>query len=198
MINGGNQGCSHRRDSSRRRASTETEFCDNHGFRDGEPSIGGDLAKPWTFSSSETLAKRRGSLREENVQKGIEKGHDPKRNLQTLLFFLRFPWPISHDPLHIFKLGKPPLQKVVDTFGFMWIHFSSDGVSCASEALQVLESGSAVAEGPGGGPNSDPVHSGVEDERGELRSEQRASEWEEDEELECGDQVEASHLVLTL
>lgn len=78
------------------------------------------------------------------------------------------------------------------------VHLSCDCVSCSGEALQVLESGSAVAEGPGRGPGLGKVHSGAEDEGGEFRSEQRAAEWEEIEELECGDQVEASHLVLTL
>lgn len=90
------------------------------------------------------------------------------------------------------------MQEVVDPVGFVRLHFSCHCVSCSSEALQVLESGAAVAKGQDGRPGPDPVHPGVEDEGGQFRFEQRAAGREEIEELERGDQVEAAHLVLPL
>lgn len=63
--------------------------------------------------------------------------------------------------------------------------------------MQVLEGGETVAERESGQQNTDKVHSGIEDERRKFRFVERATKWEENEELERGDQVEASHLVLS-
>ena len=72
------------------------------------------------------------------------------------------------------------------------------GDAGSGEVDEVLEGVEAAAEGEGRQPCADEVHSGAKDERGELRSVQGASEWEEDEELERRDQMEANHLVLSL
>lgn len=70
--------------------------------------------------------------------------------------------------------------------------------SGSGEGERVLESVEGGEEREGRESRSDEVRSGAEDEGRELRPVEGAeSEWrEKDEELECGDQLEAMELVL--
>lgn len=88
------------------------------------------------------------------------------------------------------------MPEVVDSEHFVHFDFDCVCVSGAGESLEVLEGVGPVAEGEKRESRAGEVHSGAEDEGSELRSVERATEWEEDEELECRDQVEANHLVL--
>lgn len=85
---------------------------------------------------------------------------------------------------------------MVDSEHFVRFDFDCVCVSGAGESLEVLEGVGPVAEGEERESRAGEVHSGAEDEGSELRFVERATEWEEDEELECRDQVEANHLVL--
>lgn len=133
------------------------------------------------------------------MEEGIKNGHDRKRDLPTLLPLLPLPRPVLHHPIHVVGATPPaPLQEVVGPVGGGGVHVAGDGAPPAVEAVQVLEGGGAAAAGAGGGACADAVRAGVEDERGEFRSEQGAQQGEEVEELQRGDQVGAHHLVLSL
>ena len=76
-------------------------------------------------------------------------------------------------------------------------YFTCFGFVCSGETVQVLESVEAATGRARRSSQPDEVCSGAEDERGEFWFVQRAHECEENEEFECGDQVEAIDMVFS-
>lgn len=87
---------------------------------------------------------------------------------------------------------------MVDPGSSIGLDVARYSVSGSGETMEVLEGEWAVAEGEERWPGGDEVYSGVEDERGELRSIEGTSKFEEDEELQRRDQMEASCLVFSV
>ena len=87
---------------------------------------------------------------------------------------------------------------MVDTGGFVGLDFDGYSVFGSDEIMEVLEGKQTVAEGEERRSGGWEVHSGVEDEGGELRTVEGTAELEEDEELQRGDQMEASCFVFSV
>ena len=165
---------------------------------DAEPSAGGDLAQPGALPPAEAVAEGGGSVREEDVEEGVADGLDPERDLPPLHSILPLPRRVLHDPLRVVAAAAGEVRRVVVSGAAVGERVGGDRVDGALQAVEVLEGGGAAAEGAGGGACAGAVRAGAEDEGRELRSEQGAEQGEAVEELQRGDQVGTTHVVLSL